>query len=469
MRARVPARAASLHHGLARASLPRSLYRRVHPDLFHRQPAAHAVNLASMQELQSFLDAGPRSRASEPVKLRFFVAGADAAAPAREVSLTWRPPGAVGDERWARSGDACVRALLREVDPEAAAADGAAAGAEAAAPSEPAPAAGARPLPSARLRDDLVFCASDVPADRRAAARCARLLPGALPAGARRTRRFCCTRRPSRRPRVPAAALRAWRSTLTKRRSQTRWRARARRRRVGGGRRGGGDAVGGGARARARLRARRARPRARRARAAGAARAAARRQPAARRPRRAVARARAVVRAAGDRDAPADAADADADDARRRAGAGGRARAGGAVVLSAEGAAGAAGWVRREWRALRCAQERFALAAELRDRLRLGGVDAHGLGAGDGAGAGGAQAIRCATRCDRCASSRCGCPRRLRRCECGCGLAAPTAAAAAAAAEAVAHAGGAERAHLLARLERASKSLPRRRRVKLYD
>ena len=158
-----------------------------------------------MQELQSFLDAGPRSRASEPVKLRFFVAGADAAAPAREVSLTWRPPGAVGDERWARSGDACVRALLREVDPEAAAADGAAAGAEAAAPSEPAPAAGARPLPSVQLRDDLVFCASDVPADRRAAAcaRCAGCCQARCRRAPRRTRRFCCTRRPSRRPGCP--------------------------------------------------------------------------------------------------------------------------------------------------------------------------------------------------------------------------------------------------------------------------
>ena len=76
-----------------RASLLRSLYRRVHPDLFHRQPAAHAVNLASMQELQSFLDAGPRSRASEPVKLRFFVAGAAAARPALVADGTGWPPG----------------------------------------------------------------------------------------------------------------------------------------------------------------------------------------------------------------------------------------------------------------------------------------------------------------------------------------------------------------------------------------
>ena len=461
-----------------RASLLRSLYRRVHPDLFHRQPAAHAVNLASMQELQSFLDAGPRSRASEPVKLRFFVAGSDAAAPAREVSLTWRPPGAVGDERWARSGDACVRALLREVDPEAAAADGAAAGAEAAAPSEPAPAAGARPLPSVRLRDDLVFCASDVPADRRAAAcaRLRRLLPGALPAGAAShppillhaaaeppaegaRRGFACVALDFDEAALADALARA---------------------------RGGVAAAAGDAAAAMRLAAALERAlgceRVELGRDLGAPEAAGLLR--ALRPDASPLRAALdapwhglslVVRAAAaDRDAPADAADADADDAPPPAlELADAPDAGGAVVLSgAEGAAGAAGWVRREWRALRCAQERFALAAELRDRLRLGGVDAHGLGAGDGAGAGGAQvdSLRHAVRSLREQQVRLPEEAATMRMRLRIG-----------GADGGGGGGGAgelltlavpsyfEIGDVLARLERASKSLPRRRRVKLYD
>ena len=447
-----------------RASLLRSLYRRVHPDLFHRQPAAHAVNLASMQELQSFLDANPRSRASEPVKLRFFVADSDAAAPAREVSLTWRPPGDVGDERWARSGDACVRALLREVDPEAAAA---------AAPPPalrlPRRASPRRPPAPARCRR--CNCATTCPAP----ATCP-------PTGAPRRAAPAAARRAAGGRRVappipPHAAAERGRGArrgfacvaLDDDSARRRAGARARRRRGGGGRRGGGDAAGGGARGALGWSASSKRDLG--ARGGGAA-------------ARAVFDAsplRAldapwhglslVVRAAAaDRDAPADAADADdaPPPALELADA---PDAGGAVVLRRGGRGGRTGWVRAR-RALRCAQERFALAAELRDRLRLGGVDAHGLGAGDGAGAGGAQvdSLRHAVRSLREQQVRLPEEAATMRMRLRIG-----------GAEGGGGGGGAgdlltlavpsyfEIGDVLARLERASKSLPRRRRVNLYD
>jgi len=115
------------------------------------------------------------------------------------------------------------------------------------------------------------------------------------------------------------------------------------------------------------------------------------------------------------------------------------------------------------------------MAAELRDRLRLGGVDAHGLGAGDGAGAGGAQvdSLRHAVRSLREQQVRL--PEEAATMRMRLRIGGADGGGGGGGGGRFAHAGGAELrfyfeiGDVLARLERASKSLPRRRRVKLYD
>ena len=112
--------------------LPR-LWRRVHPDLFARWPEARAANERSMQNLRALLDVaseqqralragGTALQATPPAQeLRFFVLCEDEKeAPLREVSAAWHPPSirkVMEGDAWRRSAEVCVAALLQRVDP----------------------------------------------------------------------------------------------------------------------------------------------------------------------------------------------------------------------------------------------------------------------------------------------------------------------------------------------------------------
>ena len=112
-------------------TLVQRLWRHVHPDLFQRHPHAQAINQRSMQELNAFLDTAASlqstSRQQQPataetIDLRFYVQTEDTQDALREVSLQWRPPTAAmrfadrPAERWTRSADKCVAALLSQIE-----------------------------------------------------------------------------------------------------------------------------------------------------------------------------------------------------------------------------------------------------------------------------------------------------------------------------------------------------------------
>ena len=114
--------------------LTRRLWRRVHPDLFARWPTAQSVNQRSMQELRALLEASGEQQASfrsgavpppriQLQELRFFVREEDVL---REISTTWTPPPLLVPSaspiahanRWQRSTEGLVAALLRRIDGE---------------------------------------------------------------------------------------------------------------------------------------------------------------------------------------------------------------------------------------------------------------------------------------------------------------------------------------------------------------
>ena len=118
------------------------LWRRVHPDLFARWPAAQSANQVAMQELRALLETTGGSAVPQPQQpkaqdFRFFVqTGADADAGVcveanlptlREISSTWRPPSSLVASTlsaeaharlWERSVETCVDRLLRQIDPQ---------------------------------------------------------------------------------------------------------------------------------------------------------------------------------------------------------------------------------------------------------------------------------------------------------------------------------------------------------------
>ena len=125
---------------MSSASSLRSLWRRVHPDLFVQHPEARTVNEASMQALNALLEAADDQRSAlrggaaqpkppHPQQFRFFVHDDAAVSALREVSVDWRPPSsllaaaqrssAAHADLWQRSAETCVAALLQQVDPEA--------------------------------------------------------------------------------------------------------------------------------------------------------------------------------------------------------------------------------------------------------------------------------------------------------------------------------------------------------------
>jgi len=114
-------------------SAARSLWRRVHPDLFQRHPAAAASNQRAMQDVGAFLDAAAERHhallTGEPPppppparSLAFFV---DAPAPAepREVCVRLAPPhvprhlaSAAAAERWADGVRRCIEDAVAALD-----------------------------------------------------------------------------------------------------------------------------------------------------------------------------------------------------------------------------------------------------------------------------------------------------------------------------------------------------------------
>ena len=102
------------------------LWRRVHPDLFQRNPSAQAVNERSMQELLSYLDKAAHQQDAvdsgsgtdvgrpESCALIFFVSGESGL---RKIDLRWKPslswPLA---QQFKESAHGLVAALLQRID-----------------------------------------------------------------------------------------------------------------------------------------------------------------------------------------------------------------------------------------------------------------------------------------------------------------------------------------------------------------